>query len=109
MGKLNRWYEEKGVLGQVRWGATCRRVWQHGCRRASRHPLRPMPQTLCALRATMPIFRPNCSPPCTCQVIDVDTSSAVAEVKVSEAVVHRILLRYIDRQSGEVRRRRPRL
>lgn len=52
VGKLNRWYEEKGVLGQV---------------------------------------------------IDVDTSSNVAEVKVSEAVVSRVILKYIDKNTNEAR------
>jgi hypothetical protein len=37
------------------------------------------------------------------QVIDVDTSSNVAEVKVSEAVVNRVVLKYIDKKTNEVR------
>ena len=37
------------------------------------------------------------------QVIDVDTSNNVAEIKVSEAVVNRVLLRYIDKNTNEVR------
>ncbi|KAI7843074.1 hypothetical protein COHA_003245 [Chlorella ohadii] len=52
VGKLNKWYEEKGVLGQV---------------------------------------------------IDVDTSSSMAEIRVSEAVVNRILLRYVDKKTNEAR------
>ncbi|KAI3429606.1 hypothetical protein D9Q98_005692 [Chlorella vulgaris] len=52
VGKLNRWYEDKGVLGQV---------------------------------------------------IDVDTTSNVAEVKVSEAVVNRVILRYVDKATNETR------
>ncbi|KAL4449506.1 hypothetical protein ABPG77_007150 [Micractinium sp. CCAP 211/92] len=52
VGKLNQWYEKKGVLGQV---------------------------------------------------IDVDTSNNVAEVKVAEAVVNRVLLRYLDKNTNEAR------
>lgn len=37
------------------------------------------------------------------QVIDVDTTSNVAEVKVSEAVVNRVILRYVDKATNEVR------
>ena len=36
------------------------------------------------------------------QVIDVDTSSSMAEIRVSEAVVNRILLRYVDKKTNEV-------
>ena len=36
-------------------------------------------------------------------MIDVDTSSSVAEIRVSEAVVNRILLRYVDKKTNEVR------
>lgn len=36
------------------------------------------------------------------QVIDVDTSSSVAEIRVSEAVVNRVLLRYVDKKTNEV-------
>ena len=32
----------------------------------------------------------------------MDTSSAVAEVTVAEAVVNRVLLRFIDRKTNEV-------
>jgi len=35
-------------------------------------------------------------------VIDVDTSNNVAEVRVAEAVVNRVLLRYIDKNTNEV-------
>jgi hypothetical protein len=33
----------------------------------------------------------------------VDTSSNVAEVKVSEAVVNRVVLKYIDKKTNEAR------
>ncbi len=32
----------------------------------------------------------------------MDTSSSMAEIRVSEAVVNRILLRYVDKKTNEV-------
>lgn len=32
----------------------------------------------------------------------MDTSSSVAEIRVSEAVVNRVLLRYVDKKTNEV-------
>ena len=159
VGKLNRWYEDTGVLGQVRRRrravlmvprCCCRgRASIRGDRGAGPGPFVRWP--CCAggggrLTSTPPnrsvsiSISPPCSTPHTSpapqvedvdtrsaspslipltntptpphhhdppprsphQVVDVDTSSAVAEVKVSEAQVARIILRYIDRQTNEV-------
>lgn len=55
-----------------------------------------------ALLSPYPPMPPLTLPPPSPQVIDVDTSSSVAEIRVSEAVVNRVLLRYVDKKTNEV-------
>jgi hypothetical protein len=136
VGKLNKWYEEKGVLGQVRIGAAqgsavfstdvcsavqCSAVQCQSaqCQSAQCNAAAMLSEVvLCIAGAggqgmlsgseaasplnTLP-SRCHAALPRWRQVIDVDTSNNVAEIKVSEAVVNRVLLRYIDKNTNEVR------
>ncbi len=84
---LNKWYEDRGILGQVQ-NSLAQRYVQAATAYVSLASAERNGFTLCRIAL---------------QVVDVEMGGGVADLRLAEAVVTSVNLRYVDPKSAEVR------